>query len=171
MEEAAVTDEYAAIIAGPRWWGESQTDRDGNPVEKARAAERKLEANREREIMQEIVDDLPVGTFVIQGGARGADSLAASLCTKRGVHIGGVPYFGSEGKRGGYLRNRKMGQLLNGLKLQGAKVKVIAVTPPDGFTSGTKMMVDIAKEFEIYVKVVPYTELAPEPTNEETVNA
>lgn len=167
MPETTSQDEYAVIIAGPRWWGESQTDRDGNPVSKERAAARRIEAARERDIMQEIVNDLPEDTFVIQGGARGADSLAAALCKKRGLEPAGVPYFGSKGKRGGYLRNRKMGQLLHGLALQGHKVKVICVSPPEGYTTGTKMMAEIADGFGIFVKPVVYTEPTPDTPSEE----
>ncbi len=153
----------AAIIAGPRWWGDSLNDRDGTRTSKERKAARQLEAKREVEIMQEIVDGLPADCFIIQGGARGADSLAAALCGKRGLNGAGVPYFGNKGKQGGYLRNNMMGILLNGLALQEFKVKVIVVTPPEGITTGTKMMKDIAEKMGIFVSVHPYFE----PTTDE----
>jgi len=159
-----MADKTAAIIAGPRWWGEVQTDRNGEPTLRENQATRKAQAKREREIMQEIVNELPEDCFVIQGGARGADSLAFSLCNTRGIHGAGVPYFGSKGRQGGYLRNQMMALLLNGLKLQGFKVKVVVVQPPEGLTTGTKMMADIAEKAGIYVKYVVYTE-ETEPTD------
>ena len=159
----------AAIIAGPRWWGEAQTGRDGKPVAKSEFKARKEQAHREVEIMREVVAELPEDCFVIQGGARGADLLAASLCKARGIETAGVPYFGSKGKQGGYLRNLMMATLLNGLALQGYKVKVVVMAPEDGITTGTKMMKDIAEDpkFGIFVKVVRYAE----PTPEEPVEA
>lgn len=88
----------------------------------------------------EVLDNLlPYPSFVIQGGARGADALALHWCRRRAIPCLEVNPDWSRGKQAGFIRNHQM--------LGYRPKKVIAF--PGG--NGTAHMVKIAKEAKIEV--------------------
>ena len=78
---------------------------------------------------------------VISGGARGADSLAEQYAKKRGYKFELFSADWSQGKRAGYLRNRKMHEYISKQKKRG----VVAFW--DGKSPGTAQSFELAKEF------------------------
>ena len=85
--------------------------------------------------------------FVIEGGAKGADSLAEIWCETRGVHYARVPALWDSKKRAaGPLRNGVMARLASALD-------AIALAFPGG--NGTEDMVEKAIKHGLLVRRVP----------------
>lgn len=80
---------------------------------------------------------------IITGGARGADSLGTEFANRNGISNAVFPAnWGFYGKTAGYKRNKAMAEIAslnNGV--------VIAFW--DGKSVGTKMMIDLAKEYNL----------------------
>lgn len=94
----------------------------------------------DRELLYQTMNDLSGISLVIEGGAKGADTLAGEWAHKKQIPYLVVPAeWNKYGKSAGYLRNAKM--------LTYKPDLVIAF--PGG--AGTAMMVRIAKKAEIRV--------------------
>jgi hypothetical protein len=90
------------------------------------------------------LDNLTDVTSIVSGLAKGADSLAEKWAITHGVpFVGYAADWKKEGKKAGYLRNRKMLE-------EGCPDLVVAF--PGG--RGTEMMVDIAKAANVPVHIV-----------------
>lgn len=84
-------------------------------------------------------------TVVVHGAARGADRIAAQEAQKLGLLVEAHPAdWDRHGKKAGYLRNEEMGAL-------GAD---LCIAFWDGKSTGTQMMMVIAKSRGIPVEVV-----------------
>lgn len=81
---------------------------------------------------------------IVSGTARGADQLGERYARERGYAIRQFPAdWNAHGKLAGYLRNRQMAENANAL-----------IAFWDGQSRGTKMMIDLAKEKGLSVRVV-----------------
>lgn len=129
------------LVTGDRWWG--------TPVGK-----RLGEAERQVQVMQEVLDQIPKGRILIHGAAAGADQLAGNLW-RMTVHgpIVVVPYFGWLGRGGGPARNNFMLNMLCLYRNDGAEVEVLAFHPDLTKSAGTKHCVNAAKRLRLLVEV------------------
>ena len=82
---------------------------------------------------------------IVSGTARGADQLGERYAREKGFSIKRFPADWSLGKVAGYLRNKEMAEYANGL-----------VAFWDGKSRGTKMMIDLAKEHGLSIRVVKF---------------
>lgn len=98
---------------------------------------------------QKLISMLPKGTFIIQGGARGADLQAERFANVCGYPYARVPYFGYLGRSGGPARNKVMLDLLLGLREVGYQVEVIAFHTNITTSKGTKNMIDQADKANV----------------------
>lgn len=100
-----------------------------------------LKANMNR-LLQNISDEISI----VCGTARGADRLGEKYAKENGFH---VAYFPADweryGKAAGYIRNREMAQNADAL-----------VAFWDGESRGTKSMIDLAKEYDLAVRVLKF---------------
>jgi hypothetical protein len=100
-----------------------------------------------REVLVPLVRLSKIGAgdlTVIHGGARGADSLAGTVARSLGIPVTEFPArWNSYGKRAGYLRNVEMAE---------QKPDIVIAFQKDNST-GTQMMIDIARERGIPVTV------------------
>lgn len=89
---------------------------------------------------------LKEGDWIISGGARGADSLAANYAKKRSIElIEFLPNWEAFGKSAGFKRN---------VDIINASDKVIAFW--DGESKGTKHSIELAKKSNKLLKIVSY---------------
>lgn len=96
------------------------------------------------DIIDQFIRELPNGTVVVSGGARGVDTLAVQYAAERGLAIDLVPAEWDEhGKLAGKLRN---------FPLVGNADEVYAFW--DGFSNGTAHGVTAAVAYAKPVKVV-----------------
>lgn len=83
---------------------------------------------------------------IVSGNARGADSLGEKYAKENAMDLKLFPadweYFG---KQSGYIRNKQMAEYADAL-----------IAFWDGKSRGTKHMIDLAKEYNLYVRVVRY---------------
>jgi hypothetical protein len=91
------------------------------------------------------VAELPQGSIVIQGGARGADRMARHAAALAGLHCAEVPALWRNGKGAGPARNRAMLDLEPDL--------VIAFQRDASHSHGTQHTVDEARRRGIPVEV------------------
>lgn len=82
---------------------------------------------------------------IVSGGAKGADRLGEILAKEFNYNLKIFPADWSLGKQAGYLRNKQMAEYGEAL-----------VAFWDGESRGTKMMINLAKEKGLKVKVVKY---------------
>lgn len=83
---------------------------------------------------------------IVSGKANGADSLGEKYAIEKGYSIDEHPAKWNElGKRAGYVRNEEM-----------AKVAHALIAFWDGKSKGTKHMIDLAKKYNLHVRVVNY---------------
>lgn len=97
---------------------------------------------------------------MVEGGARGADTLAGKWADAHDVlRRTEKANWGEYKKRAGWIRNQAMARLLADRRIQtGCKAAVVAF--PGGV--GTRMMISIAEEFRF--KVIEAPTLVPEPS-------
>jgi hypothetical protein len=97
-------------------------------------------------LVEKHLASLPAGSVIVSGGATGADSLGERFANENGFDIVRFPAeWDKYGKRAGYLRNKQM-----------AEYGTCLLAFWDGKSRGTKMMISLAKEQGIPVKVVRY---------------
>lgn len=83
---------------------------------------------------------------VVCGKARGADTLGEQYAMERGYRVDYYPADWKRfGKRAGYLRNEQMAQNADAL-----------VAFWDGESRGTKLMIDLAKQYGLKVRIKKY---------------
>ncbi len=87
----------------------------------------------------------PVGTIVLHGDARGADTWASNAAGHLGQECWPLPYFSDLGARGGPARNDAMFRVLLALKDAGFACFVEAF--PLGKSPGTRGMLRIVKSY------------------------
>ena len=84
--------------------------------------------------------------MIISGGARGADSLGERYAEEKGLPCKRYPAnWDKYGKKAGYLRNLEMAEVANAC---------IAFPCSNSENKGTEMMIRIAKEKHLLVRVV-----------------
>lgn len=118
MPDASKRGSMRVIVCGSRGW----TDREQI-------------ANR--------LFDLPPGSTIVHGAAKGADRIAAQEGQKLGHLIEEHPADWRDGKRAGFFRNERMAKL-------GAD---LCLAFWDGRSKGTSMMVDLAEKHGIPVEL------------------
>lgn len=100
-----------------------------------------LKANMNR-LLQNISDEISI----VCGTARGADRLGEKYAKENGFHVAYFPAdWERHGKAAGYIRNREMAQNADAL-----------VAFWDGESRGTKSMIDLAKEYDLAVRVLKF---------------
>lgn len=83
---------------------------------------------------------------IVNGGARGADSLGAKYAESKGIDVINFPAnWDKYGKSAGYRRNEEM-----------AKYATHCVVFWDGESPGTKHMIDLAIAYGITLRIVNY---------------
>lgn len=83
---------------------------------------------------------------IVSGMAKGADTLAVAYAKARGYRLKKFPAnWEKYGKKAGWVRNTKMADYADAL-----------IAFWDGQSSGTKMMIDIAQEKELKIRVIKY---------------
>jgi hypothetical protein len=184
-ERSGKVSKTAVLVTGPRWWGDVSVDRARQPIsleERDVCDARQIEVDMERRAVEDAVASLPEGTLVLQGAARGADTLTVSAAQRRKLPIASVPYFGHLGRQGGQERNEAMIAMLKGLEAAGWKVKVLGFLPERRTerlagreivcaTEGTLSCMKMAEEAGIFVKVqYPVAPPEPEVDAEESVD-
>ncbi|MEK3955925.1 MULTISPECIES: DUF2493 domain-containing protein [unclassified Psychrobacillus] len=101
------------------------------------------------EFLKREVDQFVLGAeevIVISGKARGADSLGEKYAKERGYGLEDYPAnWKLFGKRAGFVRNRQMGESADAV-----------ICFWDGYSKGTKHMIDLAKELDRKLLVVRY---------------
>lgn len=89
---------------------------------------------------------------IVSGKAKGADTKGEQYGRKRGYHIAEYPAdWNTHGKRAGYLRNKEMAVFASADDAYG-----ILIAFWDGVSRGTKLMIDLAKEYGLEIHVVNY---------------
>ena len=84
--------------------------------------------------------------IIVSGTARGADRLGEIFAAKHKLQVERMSAdWDTHGRIAGYLRNIEM-----------AKVATHCIVFWDGYSRGTKTMIDIAKKFKLQTKVVKY---------------
>ena len=88
------------------------------------------------------IDDIEI----VSGTARGADQLGERYAQEYHMPIKRFPAdWGTYGKRAGYLRNKQMAEYADS-----------CVVFWDGKSKGTKMMIDLAKQYKLALMIVRY---------------
>lgn len=83
---------------------------------------------------------------IVSGTARGADLLGEEYAKERGLRVEKYPAdWNKFGKKAGYLRNKKMAEVGNAC---------IAFLSNKGENIGTRMMISIAKEKNLLIRIV-----------------
>jgi len=86
--------------------------------------------------------------IIISGTARGADTLGARYARDNGIAVEEYPAdWDRHGKSAGYKRNEQMADVADGVLVFW-----------DGFSKGTKHMIDIAKRRQLELHIVKYKE-------------
>ena len=95
------------------------------------------------------VDSLPDDAVVIEGGARGADSIARACAEQRGLEVLAFPADWKQyGKAAGVIRNTQM-------IMEGRPNQVVAFVYNLATSTGTRNMIDKARSQGIPVTVLP----------------
>lgn len=99
----------------------------------------------DRDAINQRIAELPEGSVVIQGGARGADIMARHAAVLAGLHWAEVPaQWHQHGKRAGVIRNRVMLDL---------KPELVIAFQCNG-SRGTQHTIDEARRRGIPVEVI-----------------
>ncbi len=85
---------------------------------------------------------------IVSGNARGADALGEKYAKENNHDLKLFPADWSIGKSAGYIRNKQMADYADAL-----------IAFWDGESKGTKMMIELAKQMNLKVKVVKYIKL------------
>jgi hypothetical protein len=89
--------------------------------------------------------DLPRGTIIVHGNAKGADQIAASVAYRIGLKVESHPANWDEHHRAaGPIRNKLMASL-------GAD---LCIAFWDGKSKGTKNMIETARKHDIHVDII-----------------
>lgn len=108
----------------------------------------------DRDLIMKELSKLPKDTVIIEGEARGADSLAASVAEELGFAIMRFPAdWDRYGKRAGWLRNQQM-------LTEGNPDRVIAFTDDLQKSIGTNNMVTLSRRAQKPVDVIGHDEVA-----------
>lgn len=84
---------------------------------------------------------------IISGTANGADKLGERYAQEKGYKLIKVPAdWGKHGKSAGYKRNEEMAKIADGL-----------IAFWDGKSKGTRHMINLAKKYNLQIKVQDYT--------------
>lgn len=86
-------------------------------------------------------------TFIIEGDAKGADSLAGRVADIHCIPYIKVPALWKKGKRAGWERNKLMADIM--IKLGDNSEKLVMAFPGG---AGTQMMVDIVEKLGLEIK-------------------
>ena len=105
------------------------------------------------ELLKQKMDKLLAGRvrnnekiIIISGTARGADKLGERYAREKGYKVERYPAdWNKYGKRAGYIRNEQM-----------AKVADACVCFWDEQSKGTKHMIDLAKKYNLALRVIKY---------------
>lgn len=98
------------------------------------------------ELLKKTLDELPTITEIIEGEARGADSLGKEYGIRRGITVRAFPAFWDKhGKAAGAIRNNQM-------LSEGKPDMVLAFLARD--SRGTKHMIEIAQKAGVETKIV-----------------
>lgn len=82
--------------------------------------------------------------IIVSGTARGADHLGEQYAKERGYEVRQYPAdWDAHGKSAGYIRNREMAKNADAL-----------IAFWDGQSKGTKLMIDLAKDYDLAVRVI-----------------
>lgn len=96
--------------------------------------------------MDNLLQNITEEIVVVCGQARGADTLGEQYAKERGYRVDYYPAdWKRYGKRAGYLRNEQMAQNADAL-----------VAFWDGKSRGTKLMIGLAKKYELKVRIQRY---------------
>lgn len=87
---------------------------------------------------------------IVSGMAKGADKLGIEFARKYGYKVKEMPADWNKGKAAGYLRNEEMA------KYASEKPNGVLIAFWDGYSKGTKHMIDIAAKNHLKVHVVNY---------------
>ena len=82
---------------------------------------------------------------IISGGAKGADFLGEKFANENNLKLTLFPADWSLDKKAGYIRNKQMAEYGDSL-----------VAFWDGKSKGTKMMIDLAKNLNLKMKIIMY---------------
>lgn len=82
---------------------------------------------------------------IVSGTARGADKLGEKYSQEKGYRVKLFPADWNLGKKAGYIRNEQMAQYADSL-----------IAFWDGQSKGTKHMIDLAKKYNLNVRVINY---------------
>ena len=107
-------------------------------------------------LVRAYVETLPADTFIVSGGARGVDQIAAHCARERGLRV-------SEYLPNWDLYGRKAGVIRNGVIVHMAD-RVIAFW--DGKSPGTKITIDMARRAGKPVEIVIVAATQPAATTE-----
>ena len=121
--------EKRVVFAGPRVWGRS--------IEERTAAYDAVDEYGRR------------GFIIVQGGARGLDTLVMEYCLEKGYRMEThYAMWSSQGRRAGPIRNVKM------LSAPGVQHLIAFKRRGKDLTKGTGSCVRMAEQFEVPVKIV-----------------
>lgn len=133
-----MSDRYAVIVTGSRHW-----KGDRYPL------------------IASVIANLPPGSVVLHGAARGVDTLAARAATDAGHAVESYPAnWDSYGKRAGPIRNSDMLGRLCILRAEGMRVETMAFHDDPALGHGTADMVRKARAAGIPVTVYDGKEAA-----------
>lgn len=94
---------------------------------------------------------------IIEGGANGTDTLARKYANKYNIECTEVKAeWNKYGKQAGFIRNRKMIDMLLKYKEIDMSNTIKVICFWDGKSSGTKNTIDLAKENNIDLEVIYY---------------
>lgn len=94
--------------------------------------------------IQTIDKDVSADCHVISGGANGADKLGQRYAEENGlIYFTFIPEWDELGKSAGWYRNRRM-----------AMIATHCICFWDGKSKGTKLMIDLAIDHEVILKVI-----------------
>lgn len=99
------------------------------------------------EKMDSLLSNIPssLEIEIVSGTAQGADKTGEMYAIGKNYTIKKFPADWSLGKKAGYLRNKQMAEYADA-----------CVVFWDGESPGTKMMIDLAKEYKLKLRVIKY---------------
>ena len=98
---------------------------------------------------------------IISGCARGADRIGEQYAILNKLKLKKMPANWDRYEKGaGYMRNREMAQYAAGIGETGNKPHGALIAFWDGKSTGTKHMIETAKNFKLDVHVVRYDEIS-----------
>lgn len=95
------------------------------------------------DLVAQVLGELWPDTWVVHGGARGADFQVHEYVHNNSLVEIRVPYFGYMGKRGGFERNKVMRNMMTMFHNGGMNISVIAFHADAGPSRGTAGMLKL----------------------------